>query len=127
MSIPYCSKHIWQNDLSQSTRSCSPLEISFEKETEMTIQVKFKNLFEQINALQPYIFDFNGFEITVQLKVFHTMFDQKCINGIMNNRCTSVCVICGLMTSQFKQKARQKVELNINAFALTLGISLLRC
>lgn len=119
----FLGKYLWENEFSQSTRSCAPIELSFKKETELMIQTKFYNLAQQIESLEPNKFEFNGIEITFGFKIFHTMFDTKCINGIMHNRSTVTCVICCMTSPNFKKE--QPPE--INTYALSLGIAPLHC
>lgn len=89
----------------------------------MAIQTKFDHLSEQTKSIQPTVFCFNGADVTVDYKIFHTLFDQKCINAIMHNKSTVTCSICGLNSSDFHKDQ----PLEINKAAISMGICLLHC
>lgn len=94
----------------------------FTKETIEIIRQKFEQLKKQIDELKNHSFEFKGVQVTVEFKVFHTLFDGKCVNAILNNDSSVTCAFCWITSSKFNKTKQPNV---ISEEALSLGLATL--
>ncbi|KAJ8666761.1 hypothetical protein QAD02_008423 [Eretmocerus hayati] len=99
-------KYDWTNPQPQSPRFCRPSQLSFEKGTTGSILADYSKLRSEIDNLQPHSFCLsNGKWVIMTFRVFTTLYDGKCVNALVKNRCSSNCPMCYCSQAQVASKS----------------------
>jgi hypothetical protein len=87
-------KTIWSNPKPSSTALCRPISFVYQKETPELITTTVTDIKNQIEKLQPSIYEKNGYNVSVSHKMLLTMVDGKVCNVLAENSSTQRCYIC---------------------------------
>lgn len=94
---------IWENESTQSTHSCRPIQLEFEKESEEYVKKTKKHIDEQIEDLPTHLLKMhNGQDLAISYRFYFTMIDGKVLNVTTGTRSAQRCPICGATPTQMK-------------------------
>ncbi|KAJ8685542.1 hypothetical protein QAD02_021335 [Eretmocerus hayati] len=99
-------KYNWTNPQPQSPRFCRPLQLSLEKGTTESILADYSKLRSEIDNLQPHSFCLSNEKRAIMtFRVFTTLYNEKCVNALVKNRCSSNCPMCYCTQAQVDSKS----------------------
>ena len=113
---------IWENESPQSTHSCRPIQLEFQKESEAYIKQTKKNIDEQIEDLPTHLLKMhNGQNLAISYRFYFTMIDGKVMNVVTGTRSAQNCPFCGATPTQMRNMnmiGKFKVKNNVFEFSI---------
>lgn len=91
---------VWINPTPHSIRFCRPVRLCLEKEDTEATKREYERLMTQLSFLHTHRFS----KIKISYDVYHTLFDGKCCNTIVDNGSTIRCFICGVTAFHFQDE-----------------------